>query len=348
MNTLPRPFKNIPWIVLSLLMAFTLPASAETGAVGDLRAEQVRIDLERDLLRAQMEMLQEHLDQGRTVYVQLRLPDMNVEGDIVTLSEGIKVWTQQYLQTILHENKPYSSADLAALIKARRDKAIEFKVTMEHTVDELKARIAQLDRRWKVLEAQIAGLMAPPLSTPQKPPAAGPSGPSTIRANDRACVEAVSVERLFELGKAAIVESNAGTHSASHSGVFQGQHANGTVTWTAPPLTLCVGDEFVIEMIAENAAPKYKRGVVYVAAVSVHPTSRALEVVSCSNPPRNFGPSNNSAAVNSSMTSYANTCTYRVKSVDLSRTPKGYIAADLTAKPSYGKVTYLYRAASKK
>lgn len=344
MNTLTRTLKNAPWMVLLLLLACSLPASAELGAVDDLRAEQARIGLERDLLRAQMEMLQDHLDHGRTVYVQIPLPDMNVEGDIVTMREGVKVWTQQYLQAILHENKPYSSADLAALIKARRDKAIEFKAGMERTVEEFGARVAQLDRRWKALEAQIAGLMAPPPPTSQKAPSGGPTVPSAARAKDRACVEAAGVERLFDLGKAASVEANAGTHSASHGGSFQGHPTNGTVTWTAPPPTLCVGDVFVIEMNAENAAPKYQSGAAYVAAVSVHPTTRALEVVSCSNPPRGFGPSNNSAAVKSTMSSYTNTCTYRVKSVDRSKVPKGYIAADLTAKPSFGKVTYLYRA----
>lgn len=344
MNTLTRTLKNVPWIVLSLLMAFSLPVFAEGREIADLSTEQTRIGWERDLIRSQMEMLQDHLDQGRTVYVQLRIPDMDVDGDIVTLREAVKVWTQEYLQAILRENKPYSSADLAALIKARRDKAVEFKAALERTVDEYQVRVVQLDRRWKALEAQIAELMVPPQPTPRKASSTGPTAPSTSRTKDRACVEAAGVERLFDLGKAASVAPEAGTHSAAHQGSFNGHPTNGTVTWSAPPRTLCEGDEFVIEMNAENAAPKYQSGVAYVAAVSVNPTTRALEVVSCSSSPRGFGPSNNSAAVKSTTSSYTNTCTYRVKSVDRSKVPKGYIAADLTAKPSFGKVTYLYRA----
>ena len=345
MNTSTLTLKTIASIVLSTLMAFSLPVFAQRDVIDDLRGRQAEIALERHTVREQVEMLQDYLDQGRTVFVFLPLSGLDA-WDMVTMREAMKVWTFEYLEHIARENKPFSSAGLAALIKARRDKAVEATAALERTVKEWRARGDQLDKKWKELEAQIAALQAPPLPTPPKPPkppGSVASGPAGVQAGNRDCVEYAGVERLFDLGKAASVEANAGSHSASHGGAFQGHPTNGTVTWTAPPRTLCVGDEFVIEMNAENAAPKYKSGAAYVAAVSVHPTSRALEIVSCSNPPRGFGPSNNSAAVNSPMTSYTNTCTYRVKSVNASKAPKGYIAADLTATPSYGKVTYLYR-----
>lgn len=162
-------------------------------------------------------------------------------------------------------------------------------------------------------------------------------------AEEPECVQLVDVERLFSLAQAAEVAPGAATHSAAHTGVLDGHQLDGTVTWTAPPIRLCQGDEFSVKMTAANNGDKFVSGMSYVAAVAMLPTNADITIVSCSNPPGAFGPSEASAGVSSTMAAHTNVCTYRVEQVTKSSQPRGVISADLTAKPAFGKVTYLYR-----
>lgn len=325
-----------------LLVMLALPAAAQfRDDVAEMRAQQIAAQGFLKTIEWRTDYLEAQLAAGRVYQVYSPLVEFNGY-DRVTQDEAYAAITIEYLIMMERNGFPFDQEEFDEFLAIREFSMLNLRPQMEKTLFLLQTMAERIRMQIAHTEAEIAKLTAPP---PPPPPAPenGPAPAQPVADDGRVCLELVGVERLFGLADAASVAPDAGTHVAAHRGEVDGRPTDNALTWTAPPLRLCEGDTFVVEMNALNNAPKFEAGWAYTGAVSFHPTAGDIEVVSCSNPPPH-GQSANSAAVKADASSWVNTCTYRVTGIGSYSSPKGLLAADLSAKPAFGKVTYLYVA----
>ena len=168
----------------------------------------------------------------------------------------------------------------------------------------------------------------------------GDPAPTKSAAYDPArCVRFAGVERLYVLGEKASVSEGAGEHSVTHGGDFYGHQTSYTITWTAPPKTLCSGDEVTIGMsVRGTSVPDVNRDAL--AAISF--SGPQAGETSCAERMK-IGISWHGSAIAPDQSSHSNTCTYKMPSLSSGGGKRALFEANMSTSPGYGKVVYYYQ-----
>lgn len=318
-----------------VVWTFPLPVSADANEqqIAGLRAEQAQIIRVLDASRDARALKQDYLDEDRT-YVVAIFDESFIGAVLTTRENALKAWTYDYLQAF--GDQPFDQADFEAFLKDRRDESVRTRAAIEDSIAGQLDDEARLSKAWKALEDRIAELMQ-----------AGATG--TADGTDAAvCVELVEIHPTAKpLSEAASLSPGAGVHTASDQGTRRDNPLGLTLSWTAPPLRLCIGTVFDIEMTASNAGPTFEdNGINYIAKIQA--SSSRVSVVSCSNPATWMDSKSETAAILvPTQPSYTNTCTFRVDDLAPSETPRAFLQISLATIGTRGAGEIQYRYATR-
>jgi hypothetical protein len=311
---------------LALIMAFlsaiglAAPAIAASDDLAHYRDQLTETGEQLKLVRGSISDLERMIAEGRYHLSYLPVAGSKIPV-LVTQDEALKFWTMEYVLTREAAGAPFTTAGLEDFLKQIRRVSRTVKNELEDIVKALEARERALTRKRNELEQKVADL-------------SGPQGTGR-------CADLQRVDRWRELGAAAYVNRGALEHYVTQTrDTGRGWVGNFTLTWTAPPDRICVGEVFDITLTATNGAPVEDALLGRAAQVGMR-LKPAWLVDACNNPPP-FDP-DAAAFVAPNDRVYTNTCKVTVHNVGDGRTPISLLSMSLTAVPLTGKVDYIYQ-----
>jgi hypothetical protein len=316
-GTFTRRLALLAVIIGSLGMA--TPANADSADLDHARTVLADTAKELTLVREHIANLEEILEDGR-VYLA-PVPVLGVpEFSMVTRELAIKYWTFQYILTRQTSGRSFSASQLEEVVREMMKNGRIITNDIEETIRLLEERERQLAKRRGDLEQQVADMQGP--------------------QRTGRCADLQRVDRTHPLGLGAYVNRGALEHYVNQSGdTGRGWIGNFTLTWTAPPDRICVGETFPVTLTATNNSP-VQDTLGRAAQVGMVFKPAALTATCDNRPP--FDP-NSAAFVGANESAYTNTCTVTVNFVGDGTQPVDLIHMSLTAIPAIVTLTYIYQ-----
>lgn len=315
---------RLRWMhVLFLIIAAlaVLPAPARADLIDERREELDRTAAALRLTRERIDELQDWLDQGRIYLAPLPLPLEEPRFALVTHDEAVRYWSYFYLDSVLRGVVRFSSDDLAEHVRTRMAEGRQVIGQIRQEIAQLRDREAELLARRNALEDEVAELQGP--------------------QRTGACVDLQGVTARTRLGESVDAAPGALMHGVRTGGdTGRGWTSDFTLSWTAPPDRLCVGEQFEVTLTVTNNAPVPNEIPGRAALISMGFSVPHLHWT-CSNPP-GFDPTS-AAFVAAHEGGYSNTCTVEVRGVGDRSRPIALINMSLEAVPHFGTLSYVYQ-----
>ena len=343
MLILKTAFRAMGILIMSMCITGIAQANDRDALIEFYRMRQAELGQNMAFNTEKIGILQDLLDQGRTYMVKIPLGD-TLQPMLVTRQEAVRAHKTIVLMRAILGRRVLHDDELRKGFSEEDKTATNIAIRLEQDIPRLAKLNRRLQTEWRDLEFEIAEMMQ---QAANGAPGSSRTGTRTATTDDRVCVQLVETKASdTPLTAGASISPRAATHTVSHRGKVGSKPIDVTLSWSAPPLRLCEGDEFYVKVTATNNAPTSSGlSLHYVGSVGVSGKPNIIETVTCSNPVTWIDVDDDIAVVAPDRSSYTNSCTYKVVNLENYKTPQVLVTAGLGVHTGgAGQVLYSYAA----